>query len=272
MKYANLSSVDEFPKSLQNRLRGIVNATVRHAVRPGFYADLNDPQVRDLVISEAVKHLVWTFDRDQKRIEGFITPDLSDEEFEKAFRKEQERIVEKERESKLREEEDRMEALYHAGQAFASSNVADEIPEITKAELDRARAATSSSDATGDEALSEALRQREERRKMIMSHADGDNIPDWLKHAVDTEDREFFPMASGRLTRTKSREDSLAEFFQEELDKMEVGSAEEAELLKFMSKFIEDEESGEVREESVEEVKKRVDKLLRDIEGNKTDS
>ena len=92
---------------------------------------MNDPQVREMVISESVKHLVWSFERIEARHAEFVTPDLSEEEFELAFKEEQERIAAKEREDTLRMEEDRRERLYNERQAYASSNVADEMGEVT---------------------------------------------------------------------------------------------------------------------------------------------
>jgi hypothetical protein len=48
---------------------------------------------------------------------------------------------------------------------------------------------------------------------------------------------------------------------------MKVGSEEESKLLEFIEKFVADEESGLVEEESVEDVKKRVNAMLRELEG-----
>lgn len=277
VQLAKVSSVDAIPRPIQKRLRGIVNATVRNAVRPGFYADMNDPQVREMVISESLKHLVWSFQRVESRHFEFVTPDLSEEEFEQAFKEEQERIAAKEREDTLRMEEDRRERLYNERQAYASSNVADEMGEITSAELERA-AEKPPTNADGQDNLNElgldekmlnALKLREERRKLILSRLEEDDVPEWLKHAVDTEDTEYFPMASGRFSAKKSREDILAEFFQKELDDAPVGSEEETKLMGFIQDFMEQEQSGLVQEESVEEIKKRVNAMLKEIEDRK---
>jgi hypothetical protein len=267
LRHANLTSPTDFPKVLRKRLRAIVNATVRHAARPGFYADLNDPQVQDLVISESVRHLVWTFGKDEARVpDESLTPELNDEDFEKAFAEEKARIEKKEYEKKLREEENKLESLYCYGQSYASENVTDEIPEITADEL----GGTLPEEAIeGDPAFSSALEKREQRRKVIMSRLGEEDVPEWLKHAVDTEDKELFPIASGKFTRVKTREDLLAEFFQQKLDQAGVGSEGEAKLLEFMDKFIEEEESGLVREESLEEVRARVEELLSQIDGDK---
>ena len=277
VQLAKVSSIDAIPKSIQKRLRGIVNATVRHAVRPGFYADMNDPQVREMVMSESLKHLVWSFQRIESRHAEFITPDLSEEEFELAFKEEQELIAAKEREDTLRMEEDRRERLYNERQAYASSNVADEMPEVTPSELERA-ADVSATAKDGQENLNEfgldekmmnALKIREERRKLVLSRLEEDDVPEWLKHAVDTEDTEYFPMASGRFSAKKSREDILAEFFQKELDDAPVGSKKETKLLEFIQNFMEQERSELVQEESVEEIKKRVNAMLKEIEDRK---
>ena len=274
VQFAKVSSVDALPNSIRKKLRRIVNATVRNAVRPGFYADMNDPQVREMVITESLKHLVWSFQRIEVRHSEFITPDLSDEEFEMAFRAEQDRIAAQEREDKLRMEEDKRERLYNEQQAYATSNVTDELPELTKAEREKAPASTPATDTNLDnlgldQRTRDALKVREERRKLILSRLEEDDVPEWLKHAVDTEDTEYFPMASGRFSAEKTREDILAEFFQSELDNAGFGSEEEAALLEFLEKFVEDEESGVVEQESIEEVKKRVNALLKEIENRK---
>ena len=277
VELAKVNSVDAIPKSIQKRLRAIVNATIRHAVQPGLYADMNDPQVREMVISESLKHLVWSFQRVESRHAEFVTPDLSEEEFELAFKEEQERLTAKEREDTLRMQEDRRERLYNERQAYASSNVADEMDEVTAAELERA-AEKPPTTADGqdnltelglDEKMMNALKLREERRKLILSRLEEDDIPEWLKHAVDTEDTEYFPMASGRFSAKKSREDILAEFFQKELDGAPVGSEEETKLMEFIQDFMEQEQSGLVEEESVEEIKKRVNVMLKEIEDRK---
>lgn len=273
VQLAKVASVDAIPKYLQKRLRGIVNATVRNAVRPGFYADMNDPQVQEMVIAESLKHFVWTFQRDETTHDKYITPDLSEEEFEAAFRAEQDRIAAKEREDTLRMEEDRRERMYTDQQAYASSNVADEIHEVTPAELERGKN-TPPPEEDGknlglDPAMLNALKAREERRKVILSRLDEPDVPEWLKHAVDTEDQEYFPMASGRFSKKQTREDILAEFFQKELDDLPYGGEGEARLMEFMQKFIEDEQSGMVEQESVEDVKRRVNAMLKEIEDTK---
>ena len=117
-----------------------------------------------------------------------------------------------------------------------------------------------------DEKMMNALKLREERRKLILSRLEDDDVPEWLKHAVDTEDTEYFPLASGRFSAKKSREDILAEFFQKELDDAPVGSEEETKLMEFIQNFMEQEQSGLVQEESVEEIKKRVNAMLKEIE------
>lgn len=264
---------------MKRRLRGIVNATVRHAVRPGFYADMNDPMVREMVISESLKHLVWSLQRVEVRHADFVTPEISEEEFEKVFQTEKRRKEEQDREAKLRMEEDRKERLYNDRQEYAKANVSDEMSEVTPAELERSRnmpSQTSEEDDIEnlglDQAMKNALKQREERRKLILTRLDEPDVPEWLKHAVDTEDTEYFPMASGRFSAQKNREEQLAEFFQKELDDLAVGSEEETKLLEFIEKFVEDEESGLVEEESVENIKKRVNALLKEIEDRKASS
>jgi hypothetical protein len=272
IQLAKVSSVDALPPSIPQKLRRIVNATVRNAVRPGFYADMNDPQVREMVISESLKHLVWSFQSIEARHSEFITPDLSDEEFEIAFRAEQDRIAAQEREDKLRMEEDIRERLYKQRQEYATSHVTDEIDEITEAERQKAESTTTPETNLDhlnlDAKTKEALKAREERRKLILSRLEEEDVPEWLKHAVDTEDTEYFPAASGRFSAEQTREDILADFFQKELDKAAFGSEEEAALLEFLEKFVADEESGVV-EESVEEVKKRVNAILKEIEDRK---
>ena len=203
----------------------------------------------------------------------FITPDISEEEIASTIRAEQERIAAKEREDKLQMEEDRRQRLYDQQQAYASSNVTDEMDEITPQELQRAKASPAATesddniDSLGlDKQMINALKQREERRKMILSQLDEPDVPEWLKHAVDKEDTEYFPMASGRFTKEKGREDLLADFFQSELDDMALGSEEETAMLEFLEKFTEEEESGLLEQESVEEVKKRVNAMLKEIE------
>jgi hypothetical protein len=164
---AKVGAVEALPPSIQRRLRGIVNATVRHAVRPGFFADLNDPRVREMVITESLKHLVWTFQRVEARQADFVTPDLSEEEFQQAFKAEQERIAAKEREDSLAAEEDKRERIYNEQQAYASANVADELLEVTPTELSRAKEQpvkeTDDLDHLGlDDAMKKALKLREE--------------------------------------------------------------------------------------------------------------
>jgi hypothetical protein len=274
VQLAKLPSVDALPKYLEKRLRGIVNATVRNAVRPGFYADMNDPQVQELVIEESLKHLVWSFQRDETTHDQYVTPDLSEEGFEAAFRAEQDHIAAKEREDTLRMEEDRRERMYNDQQTYASSNVADEIQEVTPAELERGKEVPPPEEKDEknlglDPAMLNALKAREERRKVILSRLDEPDVPEWLKHAIDTEDQEYFPMASGRFSKERTREDILADFFQKELDDAAYGSEEEAKILEFMKKFIEDEQSGLVEQESVEDVKKRLNAVLKEIEDRK---
>ena len=274
VELAKLGSIEALPPSIQRRLRGIVNATVRHAVRPGFFADLNDPRVQEMVIAESLKHLVWTFQRVEARQADFVTPDLSVEEFEQAFKAEQKRIAAKEREDSRAAEEDKRERIYNEQQAYASANVTDELLEVTPTELSRAKEQpvkeTDNLDHLGlDDAMTKALKLREERRKLVLSRLDEDDVPEWLKHAVDAEDTEYFPAASGRFSAKKNREELLAEFFQKELDDVPVGSEEETKLLEFMDKFVEDEESGLVEEESVDSIKQRVNAMLKEIEDKK---
>lgn len=275
VELAKVPSLDALPKQIKKRLRGIVNATVRHAVRPGFYADLNDPQVREMIIVESLKHLVWSFKGVEAPTEEFITPDLSEEVFEREFKAEQERIAKKEKEENLRAEEDRREQLYNAQQEYAVSNVAEEIPEVTAAELKKAEEQLSElaeeKDTTNlgvDETMTKALKQREERRKLILSRLDEPDVPEWLKHAVDSENTEYFPMASGRFSAEKSREELLAEFFQKELDDAPHGSEQEAKLLEELRKIVDNEDSGRVEQENVESIKKRVNAMLKEIERN----
>jgi hypothetical protein len=270
---AKLPPGETFPEGIKKRLRAIVNSTVRHAVRPSVFADLNDRKIRQLIINESLKHLVWSFQQIKNQYTEFITPDISDEEFEKAYAVEKARADVKEQEDKLQMEEDRRQRLYDERQTYASSNVADEIQEITPEELQRAnenkpseKKADNYADMGLDEGTINALKQREERRKMILSQLEEPDIPEWLKHAVDTEDKEYFPMASGRFRKEKSREDLLAEFFQSELDELKVGSEEETALLDFLEKFTDDEERGVFEPESVDEVKKRVNAMLKEIE------
>lgn len=279
VELAKVESANAIPRSMQKRLRGIVNATVRHAVRPGFFADMNDPMVREMVITESLKHLVWSLQRVEARQTDFVTPELSEEDFEAVFKAEQERQAQKEREDKLRMEEDKRERLYNERQDYAKSNVSDEISEVTPAELEQSRnmpaAAKEEEDMENlglDQAMKNALKLREERRKVILSRLDEPDVPEWLKHAVDTEDKEYFPMAAGRFAAEKNREEQLAEFFQKELDDVKVGSEEETKLLEFIDKFVEDEESGLVEEESVENVKKRVNAMLKEIEDKQAKS
>jgi hypothetical protein len=276
LKLAGVDSAEALPKGIEKRLRSCVNATVRHAVRPSVYADLNDPKVRELIVDESLKHLVWSFQAMKTQHTEFITPDISEEEIASTIRAEQERIAAKEREDKLQMEEDRRQRLYDQQQAYASSNVTDEMDEITPQELQRAKASPAATesddniDSLGlDKQMINALKQREERRKMILSQLDEPDVPEWLKHAVDKEDTEYFPMASGRFTKEKGREDLLADFFQSELDDMAVGSEEETAMLEFLEKFTEEEESGLLEQESVEEVKKRVNAMLKEIEDRK---
>jgi hypothetical protein len=277
VQLAEVEKVEDIPVSMQKKLRGIVNATVRNAVRPGFFADLNDARVREMVISESLKHLVWSFQAIENRHAEFITPDLSEEEFEKAFHAEQLRREAKKRADDLQAEEDRKEKLYSRQQQFAASNVSDEIPEVTEGELERvaqqATEPTSEDDDLDnlglDDAMKKALKVREERRKLILSRLEEPEVPEWLKHAVDEDDREYFPLASGRFNKEKNREDILADFFQQELDEAKIGSEEEAKILEFMDKLVEQEESGLVAEESVDEIKRRVNAMLKEIEDRK---
>jgi hypothetical protein len=237
---------------------------------------LNDPKVRELIVDESLKHLVWSFQKLKTQHTEFITPHISEEEFATIIRAEQERLVAKEREDKLQMEEDRRQRLYDQQQAYASENVIDEIEEVTPQELERAKAspaATESDDNLDnlglDQQMINALKKREERRKMILSQLDEPDVPEWLKHAVDRDDTEYFPMASGRFKKEKGREDLLADFFQSELDDIAVGSEEETAMLEFLEKFTEQEESGLLEQESVEEVKKRVNTMLKEIEDRK---
>jgi hypothetical protein len=278
IQMAKVEKVEDIPDSMQRKLRGIVNATVRNAVRPGFFADLNDPRVRAMVIDESLKQLVRALQRIEYDITDFVTPDLSEEEFEKTFNEERARIEAKKKEEDLRAEEDRREKLYNRQQEFASANVMDEMSEVTPEELQRAKGQVPATpdkeeytddeiDNMGlDEAMKKALKIREKRRKLILSRLEEPEVPEWLKHAVDEDDKEYFPMASGRFSRQKSREDELADFFQKELDEMKVGSEEETKLLEFMDKLVEQEESGLVQEESVDEIKRRVNAMLKEIE------
>jgi len=278
IRMAKVEKVEDIPESMQRKLRSIVNATVLNAVRPGFFADLNDPRVREMVIDESLKQLVRALQRIEYNLTEFVTPDLSEEEFEKTFNEERARIEAKKREEDLRAEEDRREKFYNRQQEFAAANVSDEISEVTLDELDRAKEQVSATpDKEGytddelenmdlDEAMKKALKVREERRKLILSRLEEPEVPEWLKHAVDEEDKEYFPMASGRFSRQKSREDELADFFQKELDDLKVGSEEESKLLEFMDTFVEREESGSVQEESVDEIKKQVNAMLKEIE------
>ena len=274
VQLAKVSSIEELPKAITKRLRGIVNATVRNAVRPAFYADMNDPQVREMVISESLKHLVWSLERDENRYAEFVTPDLSDEEFEMAFKAEQERIDLKAKEDLLRMEEDRRERLYNARQEAVAASI-EEVKEINEAEIQKAKEQGPELDEKDkeafkeyglDEAVLKALKLREERRKLVLSRLDEDAVPEWLKHAVDTDDKDFFPLASGRFSRKKTREDEIAEFFQIELDDAKVGSEKEAKLLEFIQEFLRREEIGLVEEEGVEQIKKRVNAMLKEIE------
>jgi hypothetical protein len=226
-----------------------------------------------MVINESIKHLVWSFKGDETRTADFITPDLSDKEFEIAFREEQNRLAAEEHAKSLRSAEDEKQQRYEEQQTYASTNVDDEIPEVTYAELERERNAPAPSEDDDPEnygldgAMKEALKKREERRRLILSRLEEPDVPEWLKHAVDKEDTEYFPMASGTFSKEKDREQLLADFFQKELDEMKVGSEEESKLLEFIEKFVADEESGLVEEESVEDVKKRVNAMLRELEG-----
>lgn len=277
VELAKVEKVDDIPANMQKRLRAIVNSTVRHAARPGFFADLNDPRVREMVINESLKHLVWSFQAVINRNTEFITPDLSEEEFEKAFKAEQERIEAKKRDDDLQAEEDRKEKLYNRQQDFAKANVMDEMAEVTPAELERARQQAPSTTPEEDEldnmglddAMKKALKLREERRKLILSRLEEPEVPEWLKHAVDEDDTELFPMASGRFAKERNREDQLADFFQKELDECKIGSEEEAKILEFMDKLVQQEESGLVQEESVDEIKRRVNAMLKEIEDRK---
>jgi hypothetical protein len=89
----------------------------------------------------------------------------------------------------------------------------------------------------------------------------------WLKHAVDTEDTEFFPMASGCFKKkTKSRDDLLTEFFQKELNDVPYESEKKAKLLEILNKLAEEEWNETTELESVEEVKRRVHTMLKEIE------
>jgi hypothetical protein len=279
VEFAKVESPNAIPNSMKKRLRGIVNATVHQAVRPGFYADMNDPMVREMVIQESLKQLVWALNQAEARQTDFVTPDFTEEDFEAAFKAEQRKKEDGEREAKLRMVEDRQERLYDQRQTYAKTNVSDETSEITPAELERSRnmpAQTAEEDEFEnlglDQAVKNALKQREERRKLILSRLEEPEVPEWLKHAVDAEDTEYFPMASGRFSAEKNREQQITEFFQKELDDLAMGSEEETKLLEFIDKFIEDEESGRVEEEPVEEIKRRVNEMLKEIEDRKAKS
>jgi hypothetical protein len=270
----NFVTGTQIPGKIAKRLRGIVNSTVRHAVRPGFYADLNDRKVRQMIISESLKHLVWSFKSDETRQSDFVTPDLSDEELETALRAEEGRLAGKKTTESLRTEINEKQRSFEEQQAYASSNVEDEIPEITPEELQQSpeTSATNSDELENlelDAPMKTALKAREERRKLILSRLDEPDVPEWLKHAVDTEDTQYFPMASGRFKKQKDREALLTEFFQKELGELTPGSEEETQLLGFMEKLVADEESGLFDEESVEDIKKRVHAMLKKIEDQK---
>jgi hypothetical protein len=264
-------SVDAIPQPIQRRLKGIINKTVEKAVNKKVFADLNDPRVREMVINESLKYLVWIWQGVEKRHTQFVTPDISDAEFEQEFKAEQERMAEKNREEVLRAEEDRKEKLYHDREQYAKENVMDEASEVSPEEMERAKKTPleqSDEDLRHqglDPALKKALKIREERRRLILSRLEEDDVPEWLKHAVDTEDTEYFPSASGRFQH-KQREDVLAEFFKKELDDCAYGSEKETKLMEFIDKFVEDEESGAVQPEPVEDIKKRVHAMLKKIE------
>jgi hypothetical protein len=271
-------SSPEFPENLAKRLKGIVTATVYNAIRPGFYADLNDPRVRELVVEESLKALVRSFDKTVERQSDFITPDISEEEFQVFFENEQARLKQKEWLDSLREREDREEELHKRRQEYAEANVLDEAPEITEEELEKASGKSQpAADGEGeddgvddlglDEEMRKALKIREQRRKLILSQLDEPEVPEWLKHAVDTEDKEYFPMAAGRFNSEKmSREDIIADFFQRELDHATYGSEKEAKLMELLEDFIEQEENELVEEEPIDAVKRRVNAILKEIE------
>jgi len=264
---AKVESLADLPYPMKKRLRGIVNATVRNAVRPGVYADLNDAKVRELIVNESLKQLVRDLEGVEESKREFITPDLSEEAFEKAFQAERERIAARGREESLRIEEDKRERVYTQQQAYASAAAHEEATEVTPDELARAEQELGEAEADDpDAALKQALKVREERRKLILSRLEEPEVPEWLKHAVDTEDQELFPMASGRFSAPKSRTELLAEFFEQELNDLKVGSEEETKLLDFIRGFIVQEENGDIEKESVESIKKRVHAMLKEIE------
>jgi hypothetical protein len=272
---AKLLSVDDFPQSLREKLRRIVDGTVREAVSPAIYADLRDPKVQAMIALESSKRLIRSLQTfNETQTQPFITPDLSEAEFQAAFQIEQERIAEEERQKTLRVEEDLLEEIYRGRQAYASAGVSEELaqepprkrPEITDV-LDEPR----SSLEEENESMAKIIREREQRRRMILSRVDEPEVPEWLKHAVDMEDSDYFPTASGRFSKkpAKTREDLLANFFQRELDDVPLGSEEEAKLLEALTKLIEDTESGVAEDESVEDIQKRVHLMLKQIEDRK---
>lgn len=265
-----------FPEYLARRLKGIVTATVYNAVRPGVYADLNDPRVREHIVNESLKGLVRNFDKRVATQADFITPDISEEEFQALFKQEQERLKQKDWLDSLRARENEAEELHRRREEFAEKNVGDELDEITSDERESVEKTAKEGDAERmldidgsalDAKMVEALKIREQRRKMILSRLDEPEVPEWLKHAVDTEDKEYFPMASGRFNSEKlSREDVLADFFQRELDDAKYGSEKEAKLMELLEDFIEQENNEMVEEEPVEAVKRRVNAVLKEIE------
>jgi hypothetical protein len=271
------TSALEFPGQLVKRLKGIVTKTVYNAVRPGVYADLNDPRVREHIVNESLKTLVRSFDRQVKEMGDFMTPDISGETFQVLFQKEQARLKEKERLAHLRETEDKAEALHQRREEYAENNVIDELEELSPAELEKA-ATTEKDEETKsreeelnelglDPKIAQALKLREERRKVILSRLDEPEVPEWLKHAVDTEDKDFFPMASGRFnSEDLTREDILSDFFQRELDDAEYGSEKEAKLLELLEDFIGQEGNEMIEEEPIDAVKRRVNAVLKEIE------
>ena len=78
----------------------------------------------------------------------------------------------------------------------------DESSEVSPAELERSKYTPmeglekdEDSKKQGlDPVLQKALKLREQRRKLILPRLEDDDVPEWLKHAVDTEDTEYFAL------------------------------------------------------------------------------
>jgi len=268
-------SVEDFPELLAKRLKAIVTSTVYNAVRPGVYADMNDPRVREHIVNESLKALVRSFDQRMARQADFITPDVTEEEFQVSFQREQARIKQKEWLDSLQEREDQAEALHNRREEYAEKNVYEELGEMTEEEVEKATKKMTDEDREKgdvdelgvDPELAKALKIREQRRKMILSQLEEPEVPEWLKHAVDTEDKEYFPTASGRFNSEKmTREDILADFFQRELDDAEYGSEKETKLMELLEDFIEQENNEMLEEEPIDAVKRRVNAVLKEIE------